>query len=82
MKIQAVVVLAAVLILTTFVAESELFSPGKTELREKVWKPLLIKLYLLVSPKKAHSSKILFISMYTVTVNKTVDEIRTPWMDC
>lgn len=37
MKIQAVVALTTVVILTTLVAECELFQPGTRELREKVW---------------------------------------------
>ena len=37
MKIYAVVGLAAVLILTTLVAECELFPPGMRKVREKVW---------------------------------------------
>jgi hypothetical protein len=55
MKIQAAVVLAAILILTTLVAESEFMIPigkipGKRESQEKL-KHLLIKLYVLVSSK-------------------------------
>ena len=43
MKIQSVVVLTAVVMLTTLVAESECLNNGKREYQEKVLKRFLIK---------------------------------------